>query len=167
MVRLRYFTDCDETVQAKVRGWTHTKEFVERIGMSDSNLGCAPGAETGIGRIHNWVIFADEQPVGLVSAMVQDRPLNQLETEPDDPADYPSLGTVTYIDREHRGRGYASASKRAISEHDAANGVRSFGCAIAADNTTSLKSIKKAGYESVRVEKRDGKPDNLHFRLRR
>jgi RimJ/RimL family protein N-acetyltransferase len=167
MVQLRYYTDCDEAVRAKVLDWVHSEEFVTRIGMPAHELTHAPGAETGIGRVHNWVIFADEQPVGLISAKIRDQPLDLVNDEPDDRADYPSLGTVTYIDRQHRGRRYASAAKRAISEHVAAEGVRSFGCVIAADNSESLKAIKKAGYECVRTEKVTGKADNLHFRLRR
>ncbi|MFQ6331524.1 GNAT family N-acetyltransferase (plasmid) [Nocardia sp. CWNU-33] len=165
MVRLRYLTDCDEAVRSKVLGWAHTDEYVARIGMPDRYLQCPPGAENSLGgRIFNWVIFAGEQPVGVVSATVQDRPYNRSDTEMDDPADYPSLGMVTYIDPAHRCRGYASASKQAISEHPAASGVRTFGCVIAADNTASLKSIEKAGYECVRVMPVEGKPDRLHFR---
>ncbi|MGW6335259.1 GNAT family N-acetyltransferase [Nocardia rhamnosiphila] len=164
MVRLCYYTDCDEAVQTKVLEWVQTEEFRTRIGMPAEELRHAPGAETGIGRVHNWVIFVDKQPVGMISAKVQDQP---SITESDDPADYPSLGTVTYIDQLHRGNGYAPAAKSAISEHDAAEGVRSFCCVIAADNSKSLKAIQKAGYECVRVEKITGKPDNLHFRRRR
>lgn len=161
MVQLRYYTDCDEPTRARVLAWVHTEEFVSRIGMPECQLQHAPGAETSRGRIHNWVIFAGEQPVGLISAKVQDQPSNLLHQEPDDPADYPLLGTVTYIDPPHRGRRYASAAKHAISEHAAAAGVRTFSCAVAEDNPESLKSIRRAGYEYVRTDEVDGK---LRFR---
>ncbi|WP_245547498.1 GNAT family N-acetyltransferase [Nocardia brevicatena] len=117
-------------------------------------------------RTHNWVIFADEQPVGLISAAVTDHPSVALPGEElADPADYPTLGTVTYIDPWHRGRGYAGAAKRAISEHNAADGVRTFCCVVADDNAASLNAIRKAGYECVRIEQTGaGKPDRLHFR---
>lgn len=168
MVQLRYLTDCDVSVQEKVSEWTHADDFAARIGPPFYlPLGCAPGAEIGGGRVHNWIIYADEQPVGLVAATVLDQPRTMFNKDPDDPSDYPLLGMVTYIDPEHRCNGYASAAKRAIAEHDAANGVRAFGCVIAADNTASLKSIQKAGYERIGIEKVAGKPDNFRFRLRR
>lgn len=168
MVRLCYYTDCDDTVRTKVLQWVHTEEFQTRIGMHPGKLAHEPGADTGRGRVHNWVIFADEQPVGLTSAQIKDQPPHDLfDEEPEDPGDYPLLGTVTYIDPERRGERYASAAKRAISEHDVAVGVRSFGCVIAADNPDSLKAIQRAGYEQVRIEKVNGKADRLHFRLRR
>ncbi|MBF6246361.1 GNAT family N-acetyltransferase [Nocardia elegans] len=146
-----------------------TDEFISRIGMPDHELKHVPGAETRTGRVHNWVIFVDEQPVGLISAQIQDQPRSHspLNRELDDPADYPLLGTVTYIDRQHRSRGYASAAKHAISEHVAAAGVQTFGCIVAGDNPQSLRSISRAGYERVHTEKVDGKPDKLYFRRRR
>lgn len=165
MVQLRYFIDCDEAVQAKVIGWTQTDEFIERMRTPFFNLRQAPGTETIVGRVHNWVIFANGQPVGLISANVKDEPKILLGEEPDDPADYPLLGTTTFVDPNHRDRGYAATAKQAIREHDAAKGVRSFGCVIAADNPSSLKSITNAGYEYVRTKKNADKPDDLYYRL--
>ncbi|MFI2228510.1 GNAT family N-acetyltransferase [Nocardia testacea] len=166
MVQLRYYTDCDEEVQAKALEWAHTKEYRTRIGMSDFFLQQDPPDPAAPDRTHNWVILVGKQPVGLISAGVTDHPSEPLPgEEPDDPADYPTLGTVTYIDPLHRGRGYAGAAKRVISEHDAADGVRTFCCVVAADNEPSLKAIRKAGYECVRIEQTAaGKPDRLHFR---
>ncbi|MFI6220120.1 GNAT family N-acetyltransferase [Nocardia salmonicida] len=163
MVLLRYFTDCDETVQSKVRAWARTEEFTSRVAPK-RKLRHQPGADTGRSKMYNWVIFADEQPVGVVLVSIQERPYNRTDGDSEDPAAYPSLGTATYIDPDYRGRGYASAAKQAISEHKAASGVRSFSCMIAADNTFSLRSIKKAGYECVRTEQVEGKPNRLHFR---
>ncbi|WP_280473609.1 GNAT family N-acetyltransferase [Nocardia asiatica] len=163
MVLLRYFTDCGEAVQSKVRSWARTEEFASRV-APECELRHQPGADTGRLKMHNWVIFADEEPVGVVLVSVQDKPYNWLGDESDDPAEFPTLGTATYIDPEHRDRGYSAAAKQAISEHEVASRVRSFRCMIIADNHASLRSIEKAGYECVRTEHVEGKPDRLHFR---
>ncbi|MBF5001770.1 GNAT family N-acetyltransferase [Nocardia sp. BSTN01] len=165
MVQLRYFAECDEATRNQVIAWTRTKEFVHRMGNSRfAETVLDKGPDSGH---HNWVIFDGQQPVGLVAASVQDRPYrNLLGHEPDDPADYPLLGTGTYIAPQYRCRGYATAAKRAIVEHDAARSVRAFGCVVAADNAASLKSITKAGYVRVGVDRKSGQPDNIRFRLR-
>ncbi len=123
---------------------------------------------------HNWVIFAGEEPVGLITAQIQDRPNGMLHKSPDgmfheapeDLADYPMLGTGTYIAPECRCNGYAAAAKRLIREHDATKDVRSLSCTIADDNPESLQSIRNAGYECVGVEEVEGGPNKLHFGLR-
>ncbi|MGS2809246.1 MULTISPECIES: GNAT family N-acetyltransferase [Nocardia] len=175
MVELRYLTECPEAVQSKVRTWAGTEEFAKQV-APDFVLGYEPGVETGVHlgnevrpgksrRQHNWVIFADDQPVGVVFASIQDQP-DPDSAETEDPTDYPCLGTATYIDLSHRGRKYASASKQAISEHEVARGVRSFRCMIRANNPDSLSAIEKAGYECFWTEHVPGEADRLHFRRR-
>ncbi len=162
MVLLRYLTDCDEAVQAKVRDdWAQTEEWVTRIG-ANYFLDYEPvGDAHSTKRLyHNWVIFDNDQAVGIISASITEQPSSESAA----PADYPSLGTVTYIDPTHRRRGFASAAKLAILRHEAASGVRSFACVVEADNPYSLRSIANAGYKLVSTEPVEGKPDKLHYR---
>ncbi|WKG13097.1 hypothetical protein QX204_17125 [Nocardia sp. PE-7] len=108
MVELRYLTECAEAVRSKVRAWAGAEEFAAQV-APDFVLGYEPGVRPGTEvrpgksrRQHNWVIFADDEPVGVVFASIQNQ-RDPDSAEPDDPADYPCLGTATYIDLCHRG----------------------------------------------------------------
>jgi RimJ/RimL family protein N-acetyltransferase len=158
-VQLRYFIDCDASTQARVRGWTTTEDFIRWMGRDFAivPLDLPPGIPTGSGRMHNWVIYAQDQPVGFISGTIRDafHEDSTFEAEPGyRPDNGPHIGLVSYMDVPHRGNGYAGASKRAIVHHPATADVKYFRVGINYDNEASLRAIAKTDFEYIGKDKK-------------